>query len=544
VAAPGVLGNDSDADGTPLTAILVSGPAHGTLTLNPDGSYHYEPAPNYSGADGFTYKANDGSADSAEATVAIVVGDVSDTPVAEPDTFATSEDTALNIPAPGVLANDANPDGGALTAVLITGTTHGTLALNADGSFSYTPAANYYGNDSFTYQASGGGATSNLVTVSLSVASVPDTPVASPNSYTKNEDAVLTVAAPGLLGNDKDGDGDPLSAVLVSGPSHGTLSLNPDGSFVYTPVPNYNGPDGFTYRASDGTLQSADAAVTITVKSVNDAPVAVGESYSVDEDGLLTIGAPGVLANDTDVDSPVLTTVRVSSPAHGTLTLNADGSFTYRPAANYRGPDSFTYRARDGSTNSNVATVSLTVVSVNDAPVAASQAKSLNEDATRAITLAATDADGDALTYSIVTPPAHGVLTGTAPNVTYVPQANYNGPDSFTFVARDASLTSNVATVSLTVTPVNDAPVAQAAAYSTPRNTRFSRQLVASDVDGNPLTYTVTTLPTKGTVVVNPATGAFTYTPGAGKTGADSFRFRVNDGTTNSNIAVISISIQ
>jgi large repetitive protein len=125
-----------------------------------------------------------------------------------------------------------------------------------------------------------------------------------------------------------------------------------------------------------------------------------------------------------------------------------------------------------------------------------------------------------------------------------VPNANYNWPDSFTFVARDGALTSNVATVSLTISAVNDAPVAQAAAYSTLRNNAFTGNLVASDVDGNSLTYVITTQPTKGIVIVNSSTGGFTYIPGAGKTGADSFRFRVSDGTTNSNIARIDVTIR
>ncbi len=143
-----------------------------------------------------------------------------------------------------------------------------------------------------------------------------------------------------------------------------------------------------------------------------------------------------------------------------------------------------------------------------------------------------------------MTPPAHGTLTGTLPNVTYRPAANYNGPDSFKFRASDGSLVSNTATVSITVAPVNDAPVALAARYSTPRNIAITRQAGATDVDGNALTYAITTQPTKGTLTLNAATGMFTYKPAAGKTGADFFQFRVNDGTTNSSPARVDIQIQ
>jgi hypothetical protein len=188
--------------------------------------------------------------------------------------------------------------------------------------------------------------------------------------------------------------------------------------------------------------------------------------------------------------------------------------------------------------------VTLTVNAVNDAPVAVAQARSLAEDATRAIVLTGTDVDGDPLTFTIVSPPTRGVLIGTAPNVTYGPAPNYNGPDSFTFRVNDGLANSAVGTVSLTVTPVNDAPVAQTGSFTTRPVTPYSGFVVATDVDGNPLTYSITTSPTKGTLTLNPATGAFTYTPLAGRTGADFFRFRATDGTLNSASTRVNIVIQ
>src|SRR5207249_9273472 len=152
--------------------------------------------------------------------------------------------------------------------------------------------------------------------------------------------------------------------------------------------------------------------------------------------------------------------ILVSSPAHGSLTLNANGSFTYTPAANYNGGDSFTYKANDGALNSNVATVSITVTAVNDAPVANAQSVSTAEDTAKAITLTSSDPDGPVTNFTVVAMPTNGVLSGTAPNLTYTPNANFNGGDSFTFKVNDGSLTSAVATVSITVTAVNDAPVA------------------------------------------------------------------------------------
>src|SRR5207244_2180005 len=190
---------------------------------------------------------------------------------------------------------------------------------------------------------------STVTTASITLNVVNDVPIAVANSYSVNEDTTLTVAASGVLGNDSDVDGDSLTAVLVSSPAHGSLTLNANGSLNYTPNANFNGSDSFTYKANDGTLDSNVATVSITVNAVNDAPVAVANSYSVNEDTTLTVAASGVLGNDTDVDGDPLTAALVSGAAHGSLTLNANGSLSYTPSVNFNGSDSFTYKAKDGA---------------------------------------------------------------------------------------------------------------------------------------------------------------------------------------------------
>jgi VCBS repeat-containing protein len=183
------------------------------------------------------------------------------------------------------------------------------------------------------------------------------------NLFATLEDTPLSVVLQGVLAGDTDIDGDVLTAILASGPSHGSLTLSPDGSLQYTPAANFHGTDSFTYRASDGAASSNLATVTIEVAAVNDAPTADAESYTLTQDAPLTVAAPGVLAGDGDVDGDSLTAVLVSGPTHGTLVLNANGSFTYTPAAGYVGPDSFSYLASDGTANSNPAVVSLSVAS-------------------------------------------------------------------------------------------------------------------------------------------------------------------------------------
>jgi VCBS repeat-containing protein len=361
VPAAGVLGNDTDVENDPLTSAVVAGPAHGSLTLNSDGSFAYTPDANYNGTDSFTYKANDGTADSNTATVNLTINPVNDAPVAVDDSFTTNEDTPLTIAAPGILGNDTDVENDPLTSAVVTGPAHGSLTLNADGSFTYTPGANFNGTDSFTYKANDGTADSNVATVNLTVNPVNDAPVAVNDAFATNEDTPLTIPMPGVLGNDTDVDGDALTAALVAGPSHGTLTLNPDGSLLYTPDANYNGSDSFTYKANDGAADSNVATATITINPANDAPVAADDSYVTDFETPLTIAAPGVLGNDTDVESDPLTSAIVTGPVHGSLTLNPDGSFTYTPGAGYFGADSFTYKANDGTADSNIATANITV---------------------------------------------------------------------------------------------------------------------------------------------------------------------------------------
>jgi VCBS repeat-containing protein len=208
------------------------------------------------------------------------------------------------------------------------------------------------------------------VHVRIAVIEPNNAPVALGDSYTLNEGGTLNQAVPGVLGNDTDAENGPLTAVKVTDPAHGTLTLNADGSFAYVHDGSETTGDAFAYKVSDGTLDSNVATVVITVTPVNDAPVAVGDSFTAAEGGTLTLAAPGVLENDTDAENGLLTAVKVTDPAHGTLTLNADGSFAYVHDGSETTSDAFTYMVADGSLDSDVASVGITITPVNDAPVA------------------------------------------------------------------------------------------------------------------------------------------------------------------------------
>jgi VCBS repeat-containing protein len=440
--------------------VLGSGPGDGTLTLNANGSFTYTPVPNFNGADSFAYRASDGDLTSSLATVTITVSAVNDAPTAASDAYSTGEDTALTVDAPGVLANDNDPDGDRLHTVVGSAPSHGTLTLDADGSFTYTPAADYNGTDAFTYRANDGTLDSNQVTVTITITATNDGPTAADDAYTTAEDTALTVATPGVLANDTDSDDDTLSAVPGSGPSHGTLTLDADGSFIYTPAADYHGSDSFTYRASDGDLTSGLATVTITVRAVNDTPTAAADAYTTAEDTALTVTAPGVLANDGDPDGDPLSAAVASGPSHGSLTLNANGSFTFTPAANFNGSDSFTYRASDGTLTSNLATVTLTVTAVNDAPtvtvagtVAPGGTCGTNDrSGTINLTVADIETGATGLTLSaassnkMLVPNANLVFAGTdaARTLTASSVAGRTGTAAVTITVRDGQATGSV----------------------------------------------------------------------------------------------------
>jgi VCBS repeat-containing protein len=263
-------------------------------------------------------------------------------PEAADDAGATDEDTVLNGGAPGVLANDTDPDLDSLTV-----SDHDPMSAQgavvnvaADGSFTYDPtgAAALQAlddgesvDDTFSYTASDGAST-DTATVTITVSGVNDAPTAVADNYETPEDTALVIAAPGVLVNDDDVDGDALTAVLDTDVSDGTLTLNADGSFTYTPDMDFDGVDSFTYHANDGTADSPTVTATITVGPVNDGPNAVADSFMTDEDTVLMEPADGVLMNDTDPEGDPLTVTSFDDTGtEGTVTVNADGSFTYDP---------------------------------------------------------------------------------------------------------------------------------------------------------------------------------------------------------------------
>ena len=357
-----VLANDSDPDQDDVIQVdSVSHGANGSVLNNGDGTVIYTPHANFNGSDSFTYTVNDGRGGTDTATVSVAVAPVNDSPVAVDDSATTPQDTEVVIP---VLANDTDVDLDPLSIQSVGTASHGTVTIGGSTvTVTYAPDAGYVGADSFAYTASDGNGGTDTATVNVDVTRKNEAPVALDDAHVIDEDLDLLVEAPGVLLNDTDGDSDPLTAILVAGPTDGTLTLNPDGSFTYTPDLNFNGTDSFTYRADDDIDQSDVATVALTINPVNDAPLAVDDSAATDQDMEKTID---VLANDIDVDSTTLSVTGASDPSNGTAVINADNTITYTPNQGFDGVDTFTYTVSDGS-ESDTGTVSVDVTQAGPA---------------------------------------------------------------------------------------------------------------------------------------------------------------------------------
>ena len=529
-----------DPDNLAITYSLTTQPSQGTLSnFDPNlGTVTYTPDPDYNGSDSFTYTVSSANGTSQPGTVDITITPVNDAPVANAVSETTAEDTTLTSTLTG-----SDIDGDALTFAVDMQPANGSVTITdaSTGAYTYTPDADYNGSDMFTFVVNDGTVDSIPATVSVTVTPANDAPVAIDGMLSMQEDALGNGT---LTANDIDGDA--LTYSVATQPANGTVMITDAaaGTYTYTPDADYNGSDSFMFVANDGTTDSNAATVSITITPVNDAPVASDSSETVDEDATLTASVSA-----TDAEGDAVTYAVATQPANGTVTITdaSTGAYTYTPNSDFSGSDSFTFTANDGAVNSNTATVSITVNPIQDAPVASDGTLTTAEDTPGSDTLAASDVDGDALTYSVTTQPANGTVTITDASTgayTYTPNANYNGSDSFTFVANDGTVDSNAATVSITVDPVNDAPVANDANETIDEDTVLTAALSAMDVDGDALTYSVDTQPANGTVsITDAATGDYTYTPNADFNGSDSFTFVANDGTVDSNVATVSITI-
>ena len=486
-AASGVLSNDV---GTGLTVVSRTSPSHGTLQtpVAADGSYRYAPAAGFSGTDSFTYTARDSSNQSYTRTVTITV-----TPTAADDSGSTAVDTVLEVPRTGgVLANDV----GALEVESHTQPEHGSVDVEDDGSWVYTPPEGWSGTTTFTYTA-GDGTSSVTRTVTVTV-----TPTAA-------DDTATTTVGTAVSGDVLTNDAGALTRTGATDASHGEVDW--DGAeFTYTPDAGWSGRDSFTYTVSDGTT-----TLTRTVR-VLVTPTAADDSGSTAVDTVLTVAAAdGVLANDAGA----LEVTSHTQPARGSVEVEDDGSWEYTPPEGWSGSTAFTYTAGDGVT-SLTRTVTVTVV-----PTALDDAATTEAD--EAVTGDVLANDAGSLTVTGATDPSHGEVDWDGAEFTYTPDAGWSGRDSFTYTASDGT-TTLTRTVRVLVTPTG-ADDSGSTAVDTVLTVAAADGVLANDVGA--LEVRSHTQPGRGSVEVADD-GSWEYTPPEGWSGRTTFTYTAGDGVS------------
>ncbi|MET1080783.1 MAG: retention module-containing protein, partial [Pseudomonas sp.] len=537
----------SDADGDSLSYALVGAPSNGTLQLDTStGGFIYTPNADFNGDDSFTLSISDGQGGVTQSQVTVTVNPANDVPLAVNDNVQLLEDQVFS----GTLAGNDRPsvDGGNRWA-LNTPAANGTVVVNPDGTFSYSPNPNFNGTDSFTYTLTDASGDVSIATVTLNVGAQDDTPVAVDDAVQATQ---AQIVSGNLAGNDNpSADGGNLWTLNTSA-ANGTVVVNPNGTFSYTPNPNFSGSDSFTYNLTDADGDVSTATVTIVVNPglppvvTNTPPSAVADSASTDENTPVTVN---VLNNDSDPDGDTLT-VTGASAATGTVVVNPNGTLSYTPSTGFTGNDTITYSVSDGKGGTASSTVTVTVnpgTPPNDLPVAVADTLQATEDQVLNGSLATNDtpsADGGNI-WALGTQASNGtVIVNSDGTFTYTPNANYNGADSFTYSLTDANGDISTATVTVNVAPVNDLPVAVADSVQATEDQVLNGNLAGNDTpsaDGGNV-WALGTQASNGIVVVN-ADGTFTYTPNANYNGADSFTYSLTDANGDVSTATVTVNV-
>ncbi|XQW85201.1 Ig-like domain-containing protein [Thalassotalea piscium] len=556
----GLLKNDTDPDGGIISVDinLINDPQNGSVILQSNGAFEYHPSANYNGTDQFTYQVINQNGLTSQAHVSLTITSSPDAPMANNDFANTEKNVSITI---DVVANDINIDGDNLTIQSAVADT-GSVAIVNNKLF-YEPESDFFGVANITYYIEnlGGLTDRGTLLVTITNTGTPNN-VPNPNEdyYSVNEDNILN--ANSVLINDNDPDNDPLTVQTtpITNVSHGKLVLSTDGTFVYTPLTNFNGTDSFVYSVTDGRGGFAQDYVTIYVNPINDLPIAEDDYFSVNEDSSLSY--VNVLSNDSDPDNDSLSisTTPVLDVQNGNLTLNSDGSFVYKPTPSFNGSDSFIYQVNDGHGGSAQGKVSITVNSTNHAPIAANDSYILDENGNlqgSTVLVNDTDPDDDVLTVSKT--PISNVVNGVLNlksdgSFTYTPKANYNGTDSFIYKVSDPSGATAQATVSITIKNTSVAPKAL--------NDSFIVFSLGGTVKGNVLENDF--IPSEAKVKVNKtpivdvkygvlkkleSNGKFEYTPRFGLLGTDSFTYEIYDendptlGTSQATVTLILVGL-
>jgi len=477
-------------------------------------------------------------------------------PITNPDVATITEDIVGNV---DILSNDYDPEGGPLEIRYLAGfpvksgdsvalPSGAIITLLSNGTVDYHPGNAYQGlgvgetaTDQFSYVVSDLGGETNSSTVSVTITGENDAPTARDDIGIVQENGLLRISP---LNNDSDPDTtDVLTVTNINQPALGTVTINPDNTVTFDPDGDFeNLAEGetttqtFDYTISDGNGGTDTEQITVTITGTNDAPIAVNDTVAGTEDTAITLtNAELVDPNDQDVDGDSLTITSVSNGTGGTVSLSG-GNVIFTPTTDYHGPATFDYTISDGNGATDTATVTVNLAPVNDPPAAVDDVATTDEDQTifnLPILSNDSDVDGDPLTI-IGTPTAGNGTVTVNPDgtINYTPDANFNGPDTINYTIGDGNGATDTATVSVTVNPVNDAPIATNNTYTGTEDTTLTGNLVTddtgagidSDPEGNPISVTqfrvdsatyaagATANLTEGDLTIN-SDGSFSFVP-------------------------------
>ena len=462
--------------------------------------------------------------------IQIMIASENDAPIANDFRLKATEDQLRKADFQAI-----DMDSDSLSYTIIAQGNLGMLTCSEGNTFEYSPFTNAHGKDYIQYQVSDGILSSNIGIITIDIEPVNDMPQTQGLHFHVMEDSMTR----GYL-TATDPDNDRLTYNITKSPQKGKVFITDDrsGAFYYQPDANACCQDAFTYRVYDGTIDSMAAIVTIDITPVNDLPTVTALELILDEDTTIQGQLSGI-----DIDNDPLTFETVIHLGMGVFVLKPDGHYTYTPTKHFNGADFVLFKAFDGTAFSNIARIDITVEPVNDMPVASSDQISLNEDQVIQWTLLGEDIDNDALSFQILELPQNGSVTVLSDgDVTYTPDKNFWGTDTFSFIAHDGTASSEAAWISLTVAEVNDRPVVENKQYKGLEDGMVSGQLQGSDEEQQPLTISVTDFPKQGklTYLEN---GQFTYTPDRDFAGNDSFYYTASDGFSQADPACISLII-
>ena len=552
VGAPGLLNNDSDIDQDLLTldTTPVSLPSKGTLTLVADGSFEYVGSANMQGTDSFQYRIFDTQGAEAIASVTINALDQNSPPTAANDSYSVDEDTTLVVDASqGLLANDTDPNNDTfiIDDTYIVSPAHGQLQLATDGSFSYIPDANYYGIDEFQYQVIDTFGATATATATLTINSMPGTPNAQNDEYQFQYNQTLVISAEnGLLKNDVNIEPGNLTVntTPVVNVQSGTLALNVDGSFSYQPDSDALDVDSFTYSVSNEQGLTSTAQVVLSKTGSNSPAEANDDEYTLLEDSPATL--LNVLENDTDANGDTLTLTNVTNSIGSARIVN--NRIEYTPEPNYFGEVTLNYTISDGIADGTPAQSSaiatLIIIPVNDAPIAVADSAAMQEDASPILVdvLANdTDIDSDNLTITSV-----GTEFGSASivdnKIQYSSAPNTHGVAIVTYSVSDNNGAEATANLQVTISPVNDAPIANADSITITEDATATLINVLSndtDIDGDTLTLSSASSDIGSVSIVN---SQIQYTPAENNNGTATVSYTITDGTQSAS-GILTVTI-